>query len=662
MLHRRPICVFFVACVLIVSGFPSGESKSFESVPDLEKAMYLNIDGYPCVRLLNTSGEIGCSNPGRSKISAPIIRWKGQDRPVSQPSTFLVAEDDMQSFFLRVSGVKIFAAKVAGVLIESNDVHFSSALSPDRKFPQSEFAPYKDQSHEWNPLGSGIMWNRYDFPVFLLSKNSTLSLQETLSKNDERYNGGTVDFAEFDMVMQTTKVGTHNSESCLKENSCLPLGGYSVWSSLPPVNATSGKPLKPIILVMASLDSSSFFRDKSVGADFPLSGMISLLAAVDALSNVHDLSQVKKQVVFVFFTGEAWGYLGSRRFLVELDLGTDATKGLNTSLIDQILEIGSVGKATRQGVTTLFAHAAGDSSRSNEILMALQQASKSLGSEKVKVNASSASNPGLPPSSLMSFLNKNASTAGVVLEDFDSAFTNKFYHSHLDSTFNIDLSSVEAAANLVARATYLLANGAAESANTIRVNSSLIEELAACLLSCDPGLACPLVRRFISSAAICPSHYVGVFINDPSGSPPTANVDDTSRFVWNFLAAKTGAAGSTCREGKCLGDGQVCVGLEADGIGRCHTSSTRYVPAYSPRLQYVGGSWRLGGVHESDPAGGVDPVWTESFWNSISVRIYRAQSPGFNRLVLNSGMLLTFLSYGAIVCARAFLMKALKRD
>lgn len=40
----------------------SGYAKSLESVPDLEKAMYLNIDGYPCVRLLNVSGEIGCSS------------------------------------------------------------------------------------------------------------------------------------------------------------------------------------------------------------------------------------------------------------------------------------------------------------------------------------------------------------------------------------------------------------------------------------------------------------------------------------------------------------------------------------------------------------------------------------------------------------------------
>lgn len=33
-----------------------------ESVPDLTKSMYVDFDGYPCVRLLNLTGEIGCSS------------------------------------------------------------------------------------------------------------------------------------------------------------------------------------------------------------------------------------------------------------------------------------------------------------------------------------------------------------------------------------------------------------------------------------------------------------------------------------------------------------------------------------------------------------------------------------------------------------------------
>ncbi|CAA7401371.1 unnamed protein product [Spirodela intermedia] len=658
-----------------------------ESVPDLEKAMYLNIDGYPCVRLLNISGEIGCSNPGRMKVSAPIVKWESADNQVSQPSTFLIAENEMQSFFLRhdsyqyanahlcwslsrVSSDQSFAVKVAAVLVESKDIFNSSAFSPVGMFPQSEFAPYKSPNYKWNPTGSGIMWNRYNFPVFLLSKNSTLTVQEIVSQHGESNKAKPIDVAEFDLVMQTTKVGTHDSESCLTENSCLPLGGYSVWSSLPPVNTSAG-PSKPLIFVMASQDSASFFRDKSVGADFPLSGMISLLAAVDALSRIDGLSKLKKQLVFLVFTGEAWGYLGSRRFLLELEMGADATKGLNSTLIEQVLEIGSVGKGTSEGVTTLFAHAERVTSGSKEILTALQQASASLSSENIKVNASSTSNPGVPPSSLMSFLSKNSLTPGVVLEDFDTAFTNRFYHSHLDDPRNINASSVEAAAVLVARAAYILAHGEMQPSptllNSIKVNASLVEELVGCLLSCDPGLSCDLVKKLISPGAVCPNHYVGVFLNQPSDTQSLANVDDTSRFVWNFLADKTstskGSNGrSTCPEGRCSAEDEVCVGMEADGEGRCVVSSTRYVPAYSPRLKFEHGSWRITGGHAADPMGQVDPVWTESYWNTISVRIYKVQSSAFDNLVLLGGITLTLLAYVTVVCTKAFLMKTLKHD
>lgn len=45
------------------------------------------------------------------------------------------------------------------------------------------------------------------------------------------------------------------------------------------------------------------------------------------------------QLVFAAFTGEAWGHLGSRKFLQELDLGSDSIKGLNSSMIEQVVII-----------------------------------------------------------------------------------------------------------------------------------------------------------------------------------------------------------------------------------------------------------------------------------------------------------------------------------
>lgn len=110
-----------------------------ESVPDLQKSMYKVVDGFPCVRLLKLSGEIGCSSrypsssprhtikyslcwttkyfrmlysypllpvfivsldPGREKIVAPIIRYQNADK-LAQLSAIVVPLQEFDSFFQR---------------------------------------------------------------------------------------------------------------------------------------------------------------------------------------------------------------------------------------------------------------------------------------------------------------------------------------------------------------------------------------------------------------------------------------------------------------------------------------------------------------------------------------------------------------------------------
>ncbi|XP_049379425.1 nicastrin [Solanum stenotomum] len=663
----------FLICLLaqfFLSFSASDQVNSFESVPDLEKSMYMAIDGYPCVRLLNLSGEIGCSNPGRANIIAPVTRFKTENK-LAEPSALLVSVDQFEDLFARLLIDADFSRHVVGVLVESGSQlqNGLKGFSPDKKFPQAEFAPYQSGKFEWNPTGSGLMWKAYNFPVFLLSNSSTLALQEIALRNEKRKKSSTVDVADFDLVMQTTKSGTRDSESCLREQTCLPLGGYSVWSALPPIIASSSKKAKPMILTVASMDAASLFRDASIGADSPISGLISLLAVVDALSRVDGLGDLDKQLVFAVFTGEAWGYLGSRRFLLELDQHSDAVSGLDLALIEMVLEIGSVGKGFTQDDNTFFAHSTKESA-TNGTLSALKDALGSLKTQSIKISRASKSNPGLPPSSLMSFLKKNPETSGVVLEDFDAAFTNKFYHSHLDDlSANINSSAIVAAASIVARSLYILASDKKEIKNsvlnTININASLVEELLGCLLSCEPGFTCELVNRYIAPSTSCPSHYVGVVLGEPSSQPYLGNVGDVSRFVWNFLADKTAIPSknmsSTCPKG-CSGNGEMCVKAETDGKGVCVISTTRYVPAYSTRLKYESEMWEVLPHNSSDTMGEADPVWTESNWDTIRLRVYTVQDTGFDLLVLLLGITVTVMSYIIIVISKAFITKALKRD
>ncbi|KAG2325831.1 hypothetical protein Bca52824_008559 [Brassica carinata] len=669
----RLVAVAFTLLSLLSTLLPlplslAGEITSIESVPDLQKLMYVAVDGYPCVRLLNLSGEIGCSNPGLSKVVAPIIKLKDV-RDLVQPHTVLVTADEMEDFFTRVSNDLSFASKIGGVLIESGSSFQQKlkGLSPDKMFPQAEFSPYKNVEYKWNPMASSIMWKAYNFPVYLLSESGISAVHEFLSKKDMKHNTFTSDVAEFNMVMETTKAGTHNSEACLQEGTCLPLGGYSVWSSLPPIDVSSSNNRKPIVLTVTSMDSASFFRDRSFGADSPISGLVALLGAVDALSRVEGFSNLKKQLVFLVLTGETWGYLGSRRFLHELDLHSDAVAGLTDTPIETVLEIGSVGKGLSGGINTFFAHKTRVSSATNMTLDALKIAQDSFASKSIKIVSADKTNPGIPPSSMMAFMKKNPQTSAVVLEDFDTKFVNKFYHSHLDDLSNINSSSVVAAASVVARTLYILASDRKDSAlGSIHVNASFVEELLACLVSCDPGLSCNLVKDYISPTNTCPGNYAGVMIGEPSSKPYLGSVSDVSRFLWNFLAEKTsvqkGNTTSVCSKGSCSRTDQVCIKAESNKEGTCVISTTRYVPAYSTRLKYADGAWTILHQNTSDSMGMVDPVWTESNWNTIGMQVYTVQHSAYDNAVLVAGITVATLAYVGIMVAKSFIRKALKQD
>ncbi|CAL9246620.1 unnamed protein product [Arabidopsis halleri] len=707
----------------------AGEITSIESVPDLQKLMYVAVDGYPCVRLLNLSGEIGCSNPGLNKVVAPIIKLKDV-KDLVQPHTILVTADEMEDFFtrhlvitefvftstlvfkanqfsflllhesettdcneytlflnsaihvvtwllvhlewIRVSSDLSFASKIGGVLVQSGS-NFQQKLkgfSPDKKFPQAQFSPYENVEYKWNSAASSIMWKNYNFPVYLLSESGISAVQEILSKKKMKHGTYTSDVAEFNMVMETTKAGTHNSEACLQEGTCLPLGGYSVWSSLPPISVSSSNNRKPVVLTVASMDSASFFRDKSFGADSPISGLVALLGAVDALSRVDGLSNLKKQLVFLVLTGETWGYLGSRRFLHELDLHSDAVAGLSDTSIETVLEIGSVGKGLSGGINTFFAHKTRVSSVTNMTLDALKIAQDSLASKNIKILSADTANPGIPPSSLMAFMRKNPQTSAVVLEDFDTKFVNKFYHSHLDDLSNINSSSVVAAASVVARTLYILASDNKDTSNSalgsIHVNASFIEELLTCLLACEPGLSCNLVKDYISPTNTCPGNYAGVILGEPSSKPYLGYVGDVSRFLWNFLADKTsvqkGNTTSVCSKGVCSKIDEVCIKAESNKEGTCVVSTTRYVPAYSTRLKYNDGAWTILPQNSSDSMGMVDPVWTESNWDTIRVHVYTVQHSAYDNAVLVAGIIVTTLAYIGILAAKSIITKALKQD
>ncbi len=80
-------------------------------------------------------------------------------------------------------------------------------------------------------------------------------------------------------------------------------------------------------------------------------------------------------------------------------------------------------------------------------------------SVQVDVQPAAASNPGIPPSSLSSFLRVKPSLPGVVLAEHQGPYTNPYFQSRFDTVDNIQPASLAAAAVVLARTLHKSAAG-----------------------------------------------------------------------------------------------------------------------------------------------------------------------------------------------------------
>lgn len=134
------------------------------------------------------------------------------------------------------------------------------------------------------------------------------------------------------------------------------------------------------------------------GADAPLSGLVAMLTALQLLARGSNSSSggpgadFQRQLVFAALAGEPWGYMGSRAFLWQLESGAASVAGLDLSLVDQVIEVGAVGRALLapgDGPAVLYAHTqrGGAFGDATPLVAALQEAAVAL-PDALKVIAS----------------------------------------------------------------------------------------------------------------------------------------------------------------------------------------------------------------------------------------------------------------------------------
>lgn len=395
--------------------------------------------------------------------------------------------------------------------------------------------------------------------------------------------------------------GKDNSKTCLEANTCSPIGGYNVWSSL-------AKPLSSdnpnVIMVVTGMDATAMLHDRAVGADRAVSGTVALLGAAATIAtgvSAKDRVSLPSSIVFAWFNGEAYDLIGSRSFVQDLTAFScnsnsgggcanpiridTAFTSIPLNAVSSLIEVQQVGPSS----TPLYVH----TSSSNPGSSAISQALRSGGLAR-------SSSAGLPPSSSWAF---PSSIPSAVLSGFDSKFASSFYDSEFDNVVSDDVvDGACTAATVTARAALSLAGYAGP---LVSANCTLVGALFACLArdgfdNCS--IAASVLPRYaiqnsLRSLSGRISHYPGVYqgLSDPNA------VFDAPRLIHQWLQS---------------------IGF----------TETHYHDALDPDIRFdVGkGVWKVMGEASS--------IWTESVWTTLDARLFLAEAAGAGLALFGAGV------------------------
>uniref|UniRef100_A0A4W6BTV6 Nicastrin n=1 Tax=Lates calcarifer TaxID=8187 RepID=A0A4W6BTV6_LATCA len=660
------------------SAFLSFAGVSCNSV---EKKIYVHLNyTVSCVRLLNATHQIGCQSSLSGNVgvlhvleSEENLDWVLHSGP--NPPYMVILESPLFTRSVMMK-LKNGSGRVAGVAVVAPNTNPAEGFSPHTTCPNENTGVYSETYEPtmancnmtvWNPLGNGLSYEEFDFPIFSLKDdNDTQVIRQCYLDHNRAGNGSTPQYPLCAMQLYSHMSAVTDTATCMRRNAinfslnpemvCDPLGDQNVWASTRPLNNTAKghKMWESVVIAAARLDSRSFFFDIAPGAQSGVSGFVTLLAAAHALRNATQEAQPNRTILYTFFQGETFDYIGSSRMVYDME---NKQFVVDLDNVHSVLEIGQVGL---RADSKLWLHT-DPVSRRNESL-------------NVTVDVPGFSQP-LPPSSFQRFLRARP-IPGVVLEDHQSAYTNKFYESMYDNAENLNVSyppnltpeeqleyitdtarAVTEVATMVARALYRQAGGEESQLSSIKADPQIVTKMLYSFLvrSNNSWFQQLVPSDFTSYLGKPPNFYVGVvqqsseptllvqyLLANLTGS--TINItqdncknqrEDESDKMYNYMWVQGAAPpNSTEREGYCV------------------RSTARLSKALSPAFdleQYTSKNFS---------------TWTESRWKFIKGRIFLVASHELEMLTLGVGVgvLLSSLLVTYIISSKADILFSSGRE
>uniref|UniRef100_A0A8D1PQA8 Nicastrin n=1 Tax=Sus scrofa TaxID=9823 RepID=A0A8D1PQA8_PIG len=642
-------------CVLL-AGLCKGNS--------VERKIYIPLNKTaPCVRLLNATHQIGCQSSvsGDTGVIHVVekeedLQWVLTDGP--NPPYMVLLEGTLFTRNL-MEKLKGRTGRIAGLAVSLAKPSPTSGFSPSVQCPNDGFGIYSDSYGPefahcreilWNSLGNGLAYEDFSFPIFLLEdEDETNIIKQCYRDHNLSQNGSAPAFPLCAMQLFSHMHAVISTVTCMRRSSiqstfsinpeivCDPLSDYNVWSMLKPIN-TSGtlEPGDRVVVAATRLDSRSFFWNVAPGAESAVASFVTQLAAAEALQKAPDVTTLPRNVMFVFFQGETFDYIGSSRMVYDMEKGKFPVQLEN---IDSFVELGQV----------------------EELLTTLEKSG--AGVPTVVLRRPNQTQP-LPPSSLQRFL-RARNISGVVLADHSTVFHNHYYQSVYDTAENINVSYPEwqspeedlnfvtdtakalaDVATVLSRALYQLAGGT--NFSTIQADPKTVTRLLYGFLvrannSWFQSILRQDLRSYLGDGPL--QHYIAV-------SSPT----NTTYIVQYALANLTGKVMDLTRE-QCQDPSKIPTENkdlyeyawvqgplnpnETDRLPRCVRSTARLARALSPAFEL-----RQWGSTEYS-------TWTESRWKDIRARIFLIASKELEFITLMVGFGILVFSLVVTYCINA---------
>jgi nicastrin len=545
-------------------------------------ASFSRLDHAACVSLFYRDGRIGCGTEDRS-VQIGRLEYFDGDLPQVDDAYVAVMEEFMlneASFKTLAYGQQNSGGKLQGVLV-LNSTNYegsedASYRSPDAIYPQGSNTPsqgvnYGYYAYPWNANGENLLaYNFHGLPMAFVKDSDVADTLRGTAK-DSSQDSGIV--AEFNYYMGPEDI---DSAQCLAwtddasgewNPKCLPLGGTSVWATAGPAPSYgSSNQAKPVVVVGAGIDGTGLFHDLVPGANTAASNILTLLMAAKLVGESVDddvLANLNNQIVFGFFQGESYGFLGSRNFFRDVaypgfscnsnvvravpNRGEDSPMACLNPLhpnldfmqlgqINGMISVDQIGVATTTNL--LYVHSDQDNDNYGNFLanVMMQSGTSSMTVVASSAEASNAYGYPYPPTPLTSLLALSEGAAGgAVLSGYDYAYANRApYHSHRDSEdyISMNLKSIAAAATIVARSAIAAAydggdydyeTAAAYALNLIPNGASYDDDVLVEMAECfyDNG-QCALINKYASIQASNMNSLTGVSFDrgESLGVPP----------------------------------------------------------------------------------------------------------------------------------------------